>query len=99
MASIKYDPMPRTRVIFKLQARRALLRGVDKAARLVSPTLGPRPRNVAIAPIVGTDKSPELLDDGGTILRRFIEQPDNDENNGAQLCRPHCCTYRDKYCN
>jgi chaperonin GroEL len=84
---LKYDPLPPTRVIFKLQARRALLRGVDKAARLVSPTLGPRPRNVAIAPIVGTDKSPELLDDGGTILRRVIELPDKYENMGAMLMR------------
>ena len=71
--ALKYDPMPRKRVIFRLRARKALLRGVDQMARLVRPTLGPIHRNVAIAPIVGTDKSPELLDDAGTILRRVIE--------------------------
>lgn len=96
MAAIKYDPMPRTRVIFKLQARRALLRGVDKAARLVRPTLGPRPRNVAIAPIVGTNKSPELLDDGGTILRRVIELPDKYENMGAMLVRQLAWTIKEE---
>jgi chaperonin GroEL len=84
---IKYDPLPRKRVIFKLQARKALLSGVDKMARLVRPTLGPVHRNVAIAPIVGTDKSPELLDDAGTILRRVIEMPNKYENMGAMLMR------------
>jgi chaperonin GroEL len=84
---IKYDPLPKKRVIFRLQARRALLRGVDQMARLVRPTLGPVHRNVAIAPIVGTDKSPELLDDAGTILRRVIEMPDKYENMGAMLMR------------
>src|SRR2546428_7294672 len=84
---IKYDPLPKKRVIFKLQARRALLSGVDQMARLVRPTLGPVHRNVAIAPIVGTDKSPELLDDAGTILRRVIEMPDKYENMGAMLMR------------
>src|SRR5262245_41487887 len=84
---IKYDPLPKKRVIFRLQARRALLSGVDQMARLVRPTLGPVHRNVAIAPIVGTDKSPELLDDAGTILRRVIEMPDKYENMGAMLMR------------
>src|SRR5918911_748108 len=84
---IKYDPLPKKRVIFRLQARQALLSGVDKMARLVRPTLGPVHRNVAIAPIVGTDKSPELLDDAGTILRRVIEMPDKYENMGAMLMR------------
>src|SRR5262245_30770919 len=84
---IKYDPLPKKRVIFRLQARRALLSGVDQMARLVRPTLGPVHRNVAIAPIVGTDKSPELLDDAGTILRRVIELPDKYENMGAMLVR------------
>src|SRR5438876_11842089 len=85
--AIKYDPLPKKRVIFRLQARKALLSGVDKMARLVRPTLGPIHRNVAIAPIVGTDKSPELLDDAGTILRRVIEMPDKYENMGAMLMR------------
>src|SRR5438876_91405 len=85
--AIKYDPLPKKRVIFRLQARKALLSGVDKMARLVRPTLGPIHRNVAIAPIVGTNKSPELLDDGGTILRRVIELPDKYENMGAMLMR------------
>src|SRR5947199_10613059 len=96
MASIKYDPMPRTRVIFKLQARRALMRGVDQAARLVRPTLGPVHRNVAIAPIVGTDKSPELLDDAGTILRRVIEMPDKYENIGAMPMRHLTCKSKEE---
>ena len=85
--AINYDPLPKKRVIFRLQARHALLRGVDQMAKLVRPTLGPVPRNVAIAPIVGTDKSPELLDDAGTILRRIIEMPDKYENMGAMLMR------------
>jgi chaperonin GroEL len=78
---------PNRRVFFGLPARKAFLRGVDKMAQLVQPTLGPLPRNVAIQPLVGTDKSPELLDDGGTILRRVIELPDRYESMGAMLIR------------
>ena len=82
-----YDALPDERVIFSLRARRALLRGIDQMGRLVGPTLGPISRNVAIMPIVGTNKSPELLDDAGTILRRIIEIPDKYENIGAMLMR------------
>lgn len=92
----QFDPLPATRVIFALPARQALLRGVDQMARLVAPTLGPNPRNVAIAPIVGTDKSPELLDDGGTILRRVIELPDKYENMGAMLIRHLAWTIKEE---
>src|SRR5262245_15087449 len=81
------DSRPKRRVYFGLAARKALLRGVDKMAQLVRPTLGPLPRNVAIQPLVGTDKSPELLDDGGTILRRVIELPNRYESMGAMLIR------------
>jgi chaperonin GroEL len=85
--ALHYYPRPKRRVFFGLPARQAFLRGVDKMARLVRPTLGPLPRNVAIQPLVGSDKSPELLDDGGTILRRVIELPDRYESMGAMLIR------------
>jgi chaperonin GroEL len=85
--AVIYYPRPKKRVYFGLPARRALLRGIEKMARLVKPTLGPMARNVAIQPLTGDNKSPELLDDGGTILRRVIELPLHYENMGAMLIR------------
>ena len=46
-------------------AHAALLRGVDRMARLLRPTLGPLPRTVAIARLTSTSYGPEVLDSGG----------------------------------
>lgn len=54
--------------------------------RLVSPTLGPSPRLVAIERTIRT-KSPEILDDGALILRRVLSLQDPFEDMGAMLVR------------
>lgn len=80
-------PLPGQRLLFSTSARRALMRGVEKAAKLVRPTLGPIARSVAIQPLTGDNRSPEILDDGGTILRRVIELKDKYESMGAMIMR------------
>lgn len=64
-----------------------LQRGVDALANAVRPTLGPNVRSVAMAPIWGENKPPELLDDAATIARRIIEIPNPHANMGAMLLR------------
>ncbi len=67
-------------------ARGALLRGADRMVRLVRPTLGPLPRTVAVAPIVGSEP-PEMLDSGGIIARRTLELADPFDDMGFKLLR------------
>ena len=52
----------------------------------VRPTLGPRPRSVAIDSYQ-QNKQPELLDNGAVIARRVIQLPDRDDDVGAMLVR------------
>jgi chaperonin GroEL len=73
-------------ILYGSAARAALLRGADQLAALVAPTLGPVPRMVAIAPILGNEP-PEILDTAATIARRTIEIDDPFENAGAMLLR------------
>lgn len=80
-------PLPDKRLLFRHGARRALAVGAETAARLVRATLGPVARNVAIQPLTGDDRTPEFLDDAGTILRRVIELPDKWMNMGVMLIR------------
>jgi chaperonin GroEL len=56
-------------------------------AGLVRGTLGPKARAVAIQPVIGGSKPPEILDDAATILRRVIELPNPAENIGAMILR------------
>jgi len=74
------------RVVFQPAAYRGLQRGINQMVEAIRPTLGPRPRIVAIDRIQ-KGKMPELLDDGGTIARRIIELPNRDEDTGAMLIR------------
>jgi len=67
-------------------ARHHLLRGSQRLAAAIRPTLGPVPRLVAVAPEHGAG-TPDLLDDGGVIARRVLELPDPDENMGAMHLR------------
>jgi len=60
--------------------------GIDKIVGAIRPTLGPRPRIVAIERILD-ERMPELLDNGGTIAKRIIQLPDRDEDMGAMLVR------------
>jgi len=66
---------------FNEEARRAMLRGVDKLADAVKVTLGPKGRNVVLEKKFG---SPLITNDGVTIAKE-IEFEDPFENMGAKL--------------
>src|SRR5437773_10226763 len=70
-------------LIFSEDARRSLMRGVDKLANAVSTTLGPKGRNVALDNKFG---APTVTHDGVTVARE-IELYDPFENMGAQLLK------------
>jgi len=74
------------RVIFQPATYRRLQRGVNKLVEAIRPTLGPRPRLVAVNRLL-EDKMPEMLDNGGTIAKRIERLTDPDEDMGAQLVR------------
>lgn len=75
------------RVVFDLQARKAVKRGFDQIARLAEVTLGPVGGVVAYEKTVGRNSSPELLSDTATIARRIIEVSGQFDNMGAMLAR------------
>ena len=66
-----------------IEAREALLKGVNALADTVKITLGPKGRNVVLDKKFG---SPLITNDGVTIAKE-IELPDPFENMGAQLVR------------
>src|SRR5678809_148489 len=74
--------MPK-QLVFSEEARRSLMRGVDKLANAVSTTLGPKGRNVALDMKFG---APTVTHDGVTVARE-IELQDPYENMGAQLLK------------
>src|ERR1035437_6324276 len=75
--------MAAKQLIFDEQARQALLKGVQKLARAVVATLGPKGRNVVIDKKFG---SPTVTKDGVTVVKE-IELDDPYENMGAQMVR------------
>lgn len=92
------DSMPRSktqRVVFQPATYRGIQRGVNQMVEAIRPTLGPRPRIVAIDRILD-GKMPELLDNGGTIARRIIQLPDGDEDIGAMLVRDLLCRLKEQ---
>lgn len=74
------------RVVFQPATYRRMQQGIDKMVGAIRPTLGPRPRIVAIERILD-ERMPELLDNGGTIAKRIIQLSDRDEDMGAMLVR------------
>ena len=70
-------------IIYGMDARAALLRGVDKLADTVKITLGPKGRNVVLEKKFG---APLITNDGVTIAKE-IELEDAAENMGASLVR------------
>ena len=70
-------------IIYGIDARNALLRGVDKLADTVKITLGPKGRNVVLEKKYG---SPLITNDGVSIAKE-IELDDPMENMGAQLVK------------
>ncbi|MBR5323066.1 MAG: chaperonin GroEL [Clostridia bacterium] len=70
-------------IMYGIDARNALLRGVDKLADTVKITMGPKGRNVVLDKKFG---APLITNDGVTIARE-IELDDAMENMGAQLVK------------
>ncbi len=70
-------------IIYGMEARSALLRGVDMLADTVKITLGPKGRNVVLDKKFG---APLITNDGVTIAKE-IELDNAAENMGAQLVR------------
>jgi chaperonin GroEL len=75
--------MPAKELGFDVEARARLKTGVDKLARAVKVTLGPRGRNVVLDRRFG---SPTVTKDGVTVARE-IELEDPIENMGAQMVK------------
>jgi len=70
-------------ILYGIDARNALLRGVDKLADTVKITMGPKGRNVVLDKKFG---APLITNDGVTIAKE-IELEDPMENMGAQLVK------------
>ena len=70
-------------IVFSEEARRKLQVGMDKLAKAVITTLGPKGRNVALDKKFG---SPTITHDGVTVAKE-IELEDPFENMGAQLLK------------
>ena len=70
-------------ILYGIEARNALCRGVDKLADTVKITLGPKGRNVVLDKKYG---SPLITNDGVTIAKE-IELENEAENMGAQLVK------------
>jgi chaperonin GroEL len=68
-------------LFFHEEARKKLLSGVEKIAKTVTVTLGPRGRNVVIQKSFG---NPTVTKDGVTVSKE-IELPDPFENMGAKM--------------
>ena len=75
--------MAAKQLLFDEAARQSLLKGVQKLARAVTATLGPKGRNVVLDKKFG---SPTVTKDGVTVAKE-IELEDPYENMGAQMVR------------
>src|SRR5690349_10090325 len=75
--------MAAKQLVFDESARQTLLKGVQKLARAVTATLGPKGRNVVLDKKFG---SPTVTKDGVTVAKE-IELEDPYENMGAQMVR------------
>lgn len=75
--------MAAKQLLFDETARQSLLKGVEKLARAVKATLGPKGRNVVLDKKFG---SPTVTKDGVTVAKE-IELEDAYENMGAQMVR------------
>jgi chaperonin GroEL len=75
--------MAAKQLIFDEVARQSLLKGVQKLAKAVTATLGPKGRNVVLDKKFG---SPTVTKDGVTVAKE-VELEDPFENMGAQMVR------------
>jgi chaperonin GroEL len=75
--------MPAKQLIYRENARHHMLEGVEKLAKAVKVTLGPKGRNVVLDKKWG---APSITKDGVTVAKE-IELEDRFENMGAQMVR------------
>jgi chaperonin GroEL len=75
--------MPAKQLMYRENARHRMLEGVEKLARAVKVTLGPKGRNVVLDKKWG---APTITKDGVTVAKE-IELEDRFENMGAQMVR------------
>ena len=71
------------KILYKDDARRALINGMSIMVEAVAVTLGPKGRNVVLEKKYG---SPQIINDGVTIAKE-IELLDNIQNTGVSLIR------------
>ena len=79
-------------LVFEVDARQALLRGVEKLSAAVKSTLGPRGRNAVLDKSWG---SPTVTKDGVTVAEE-IELRDKNENMGVLLVKEAASKTSDK---
>jgi chaperonin GroEL len=75
------------RVVLQPRVQRGMQAGINQIVDAIRPTLGPRPRIVAMEKTASRNRTPEMLDDGGTIARRILGLPGRDEDVGAMYIR------------
>ncbi len=75
--------MAAKKIVFDAEAREAMRRGVNKLARAVKTTLGPRGRNVVIEKSFG---APTVTKDGVAVAKE-VELADKLENMGAEMVK------------
>ncbi len=75
--------MAAKKIVFDMEAREAIRRGVKQLARAVKVTLGPCGRNVVLEKSFG---SPTVTKDGVTVAKE-VELEDPNENMGAQMVK------------
>jgi chaperonin GroEL len=75
--------MPAKQLLYRENARHHMLEGVEKLAKAVKVTLGPKGRNVVLDKKWG---APSITKDGVTVAKE-IELEDRFENMGAQMVR------------
>lgn len=92
----KLEKWQRARVDFQPSVHRGMQRGIAQIVAAVRPTLGPQPRIVLYDQTMGSSsRTPELLDDGGTIARRIIQIRGRNADIGAMLLRNMLWTLRE----
>lgn len=82
-------------IVFQPDSGRAIFRGVNQVADLIRPTYGPLPHTV-VNDRGFLNKDPEILDSGGTIIRRIPKISDPTANLGVMLMREMLKTVQDK---
>lgn len=79
-------PPTSRRVVFQPRAWQGMQHGINLIIKAVAPTLGPRPRLVALSPQFG-DTEIDVYDNAGEIARRILQIRGRDADVGAMLVR------------